>query len=198
MTSNLPALTADSLAADMQYAKALAASDLLPAAFRGKPANILVAVGYGRALGLEPMIALSGITVIDGKPSLSAQLQSALVRRAGHRLRVEHGTGECTAILVRTDDPNTEHRATWTLAKAQQAGLAGRGAWRTYPEAMLAARAITEVIRVAASDVMLGAAYTPEEFGQDDGAPPQPIAVEQMPATPYDHDDDQADTDGAP
>lgn len=48
MTSNLP----DVVQAEMQYAKALASSDLVPRAFRGQPANVLLAVSMGRALGL--------------------------------------------------------------------------------------------------------------------------------------------------
>lgn len=163
MTNNLP----DVISAEMQYAKALASSDLVPRAYRNQPANVLLAVSMGRALGLEPAISLTGIQVIDGQPSLSAQLQSALVRRAGHKLRIEQGDGEATAILIRRDDPAHEHRSTWTLERAKQAGLLSRGAWRTYPEAMLTARAITEVVRIAASDVLLGLAYTAEELGAD-------------------------------
>ena len=73
--TNLPAPT-HNLSNDMELAKALASSDLLPPHYRGKPANVLVGIGYGHALGLAPLVALNAITVIQGKPTLSAQLQS--------------------------------------------------------------------------------------------------------------------------
>lgn len=161
--NNLPAV----IGAEMDLARALAHSELIPKAYRQKPANVLLAINLGRALGLEPAIALTAVQVIDGQPSLSAQAQAALVRRAGHKLRVTGDDTEATAILIRSDDPGYEHKATWTMDRAKTAGLAGRGAWRTYPAAMLQARATTEVVRMAASDVLLGVAYTAEELGHD-------------------------------
>ena len=62
----------------MQYAKALSASGLIPQAFKGQPANVLVAIEYGHALGIAPIVALSEINVIQGTPSLSASLMAAL------------------------------------------------------------------------------------------------------------------------
>lgn len=175
MTSHLPA----NVEAEMALAKALSASSLVPRDYRGQPANVLLAVSMGNALGLEPAIALTGIRVIDGQPSLSAQLQAALVRKAGHKLRISIESGSVTATVIRKDDPDHEHSAVWTMDRARRAGLADRGAWRTYPEAMLMARAITEVVRMAASDVLLGLSYTEEELG----AEPTRVEAIQIDAT---------------
>lgn len=150
------------------YASALADSGLLPAAYRRNPANVLYAVEYGEMLGLPPMAAITGIHVIEGRPSASAGLISALVRRAGHRLRVEGDDQQATAEITRSDDPEFAFRAVWTLDRARQAGLAGKGVWRQYPAAMLKARAITEVARDACEEALCGMHYTPEELGADD------------------------------
>lgn len=161
--------TAD-LSTRMQYAKALAAASLLPAAYRNKPANILLAIEYGDALGLSPMAAIQGIHVIDGKPTASAAMIGALVRRAGHRLRVkvnDAGT-MAKATITRSDDPDFEFESLWTLDRAQAAGLVGKGSWKSYPAAMLKARAITEVARDACPEVLSGVQYTAEELGADD------------------------------
>jgi len=170
MTDNLPER--------MEYSKALAASDLLPKQYRNSPANVLVAVEYGRALGLEPMAAIQGIHVVEGKPTASAQLIGALVRNAGHRLRVVGDDTQATATIRRKDHPDFEFTATWTMQRAAKAGLAGKGSWAKYPAAMLKARAITEVARDACPEVLAGVSYTAEELGVD------PVAAPAAPAPP--------------
>lgn len=109
------------------------------------------------------------------------------MRRAGHKLRVtgsEDGRS-ATAVLIRRDDPDYEHKATWTMGRATAAGLAGKGAWRQYPQSMLMNRAITEAVRMAASDVLLGVVYDPEELGSE----PEPAEVIVGTAEPIHLDD---------
>ena len=153
-----------SMDARMEYSKALAASSLLPKQYQRQPANVLVALEYGAALGLSPMAAIQGVHVVEGKPTASAQLIGALVRNAGHRLRVTGNDKTATATIVRRDDPEFEFTATWTIDRAKAAGLTGKGVWKQYPAAMLKARAITEVARDACPDVLAGVAYTEEEL----------------------------------
>ena len=163
----------DNLPERMEYSKALAMSDLLPPKYRNHPANVLVAVEYGRALGLEPMAAIQGIHVVEGKPTASAQLMGALVRRAGHVLRVSGDDTQATATVRRKDDPEFEFTATWTLQRAAKAGLTGKAgsSWSKYPAAMLKARAISEVARDACPEVLAGM-YSTEEL--DDATPGSP------------------------
>lgn len=154
----------------MKYAQALASADLLPAAYRRKPANVLLAMEFGHALGLDTVTAIQQVHVIEGKPSASAQLIGGLVRRAGHRLRVTGDDKHAVAEVVRRDDPDFVFRAEWTIQRAQAAGLTGKGPWKQYPAAMLKARAITEVARDACPEALAGVAYTPEELGDDNTA----------------------------
>jgi hypothetical protein len=153
------------LQAAMQYAQALSQSNLLPAQYRGKPANVLWALEYGKTISLTPMAAMLGVHVIEGKPSASAGLISGLVRRAGHRLRVRGDAEHAVCEIVRSDDPDYTFRAEWTLARADAAGLLGKDVWRRYPAAMLKARAVTECARDACEEVLFGLHYTPEELG---------------------------------
>lgn len=157
------------------YAKQLAESGLLPKAFRGQPANVLYAVEYGDMLGLSPMAAITGIHVIEGKPSASAALMSALVRRAGHRLRITGNDEKSIVEIVRSDDPDFVFRSEWTMLRAKQAGLAGKQVWKNYPAAMLKARAVSECARDACEEVLCGLHYTPEELGVDVDEEGQPI-----------------------
>lgn len=156
----------------MDYAKALAVSNLLPTAYRKHPENVLVAMEFGAALGIPPIQAINSIHVIEGKPTASADLIASLVRRAGHKLRIETGRDgdgpTVTATLIRVDDPEFAFAVTWTMAKARAAGLLGKGVWKQYPDQMLRNRAVTEVCRQGAGDALYSVIYTPEELGHDD------------------------------
>ncbi|MFD0052984.1 hypothetical protein ACFVHR_04570 [Streptomyces sp. NPDC127168] len=177
----------------VRFAQLLADADLLPRQFVGRPANVLYAVEYGRTLGITPVAAITGIHVIEGKPSASSGLIGALVRKAGHKLRVRSdGKSTATAQIVRADDPDFTYECTWDLERAAQAGLCeikngkpwardrnGKPtAWEKYTAAMLKARAITEVARDACEDVLFGLHYTPEELGANVNQDGEPVEAE--------------------
>nr|DAX95572.1 MAG TPA: RecT protein [Caudoviricetes sp.] len=149
------------------YIARLAPSTILPTAYRGNAANAFVAAETGAALGLEPLQALASIAVINGRATLSSDLMAAVIRRAGHTLRiVENSPESVTATLIRADDKKFEFTVTWDREKATKAGLWGqRGPWSQYPTQMLRARAITEVARQGASEALMGMIYSPEDFG---------------------------------
>ena len=149
------------------YIARLAPSTILPTAYRGNAANAFVAAETGAALGLEPLQALASIAVINGRATLSSDLMAAVIRRAGHTLRiVENNPESVTATLIRADDKKFEFTVTWDKDKAVKAGLWGqRGPWSQYPTQMLRARAITEVARQGASEALMGMIYSPEDFG---------------------------------
>ena len=149
------------------YIARLAPSTILPTAYRGNAANAFVAAETGAALGLEPLQALASIAVINGRATLSSDLMAAVIRRAGHTLRiVENSPESVTATLIRADDKNFEFTVTWDKDKAVKAGLWGqKGPWSQYPTQMLRARAITEVARQGASEALMGVIYSPEDFG---------------------------------
>ena len=149
------------------YIARLAPSTILPTAYRGNAANAFVAAETGAALGLEPLQALASIAVINGRATLSSDLMAAVIRRAGHTLRiVENSPESVTATLIRADDKKFEFTVTWDKDKATKAGLWGqRGPWSQYPTQMLRARAITEVARQGASEALMGMIYSPEDFG---------------------------------
>lgn len=189
---------------DWNYAKALAtASDLLPRKFQGNPGNVLVAMEYARSLGLPLMQGITGVQVIDGVPSLSALTMQALVRRAGHKLRIAGDDEHAECAIVRADDPTFTYRVTYTLADAERAGLltlAPDGSirsrhksgaptqWELRPRSMLKARAISECVRESCADVLAGIGYVPGELDPSadyiDAEPAAEPAAERKPAAP--------------
>lgn len=165
MTDNLPAR----VDAQIALAKTMAHSNLLPRQYQQNPANLMWAIQYAEALGVHPMTAVTGIHVIEGKPTASAQLIGGLVRRGGHKLRVtfDKATQTATAQIIRQDDPDFTFESAWSMDRAKAAGLTGKKVWQQYPDAMLKARAITEVARDACPEALFGVIYTAEELGAD-------------------------------
>lgn len=156
------------------------AAMLLPPGLRdgnqGSPGKVMLVMETGAMLGIHPVAAIQGVNIIEGKPTISPGLMSAVVRRAGHKLRVttegnlRDETISATATLIRNDDPDYPFVVTWDLTRARHAGLypgKDRSAWSKYPEAMLKARAISEVCREGATDALMGVGYVPEEMGAE-------------------------------
>lgn len=166
----------------LRYAQALADSGLLPAQYRRQPANLLYAIEYAEMIGAHPLTAVTGIFVIDGKPSASAGLISALVRRAGHKLRVTGDAKSATAQIIRADDPDFTFEVTFTMDDAEAAKLAQKSTWKQYPAAMLKARAITQCARDACEDALSGLHYTAEELGAEVNEDGIPVSDEQVTA----------------
>jgi hypothetical protein len=133
------------------------------------------------------MAAITGIHIIEGKPTASSALMSALVRKAGHRLRITGNDERAVVEITRCDDPDYTFRVEWTIARAKQAGLTGKDVWKKYPAALLKARGITECARDACEEALMGMHYTPEELGaavDEDGIPVQVVSQRAEPAAP--------------
>lgn len=160
-------------------AQRIANTPFVPTAFRGKPESVFAAVLYGEELGLGPMQSLNSIHVIEGKPSMAPELMRALVFKAGHRIDVKVCMNDEVILYGRRADSGSEATVKWTMKDAQNAGLAGRGAWKTYPRAMLLARATSELCRMLFADVVAGLSYTPEEAASIAGSD-----WEEVPAEP--------------
>jgi len=159
-----------------ELASQVANTEFVPKAMRGNPAAIVAAIMYGDELGLGPMQSLAKIAVIDGKPTLSAEAQRALVLAAGHDMWITEATNTKVTVSGRREGGDQTSSVTWTLDDAKRANLAGRPAWRMYPRQMLAARATAELARLLFADVIGGLAATEElEDGDEiveDEAPP--------------------------
>ena len=192
MTDNLPepARTLSPAEVSWKVAQKIANTPFVPTAFRGKPESVYAAVLYGEELGLGPMQSLTQIHVIEGKPSLAPEGMRGLVLKAGHRIDVKTASNDKVVLYGRRADSGSEATVEWTMKDAQLAGLAGRGAWKTYPRAMLMARATSELCRMLFADIIAGLSYTPEEVMSISGqeyvmvAPETPKTALDAPETP--------------
>lgn len=169
MTSEIVKHTGSTLTDQIEWTRLVTDGDragsILPEAYRGKPANVLIAVGLGSSMGLSPAESLYRIAVIKGKPSAAAELIAANVRKAGHKLRVhiteDPPSASCT--IIRSDDPDEPVTITRDMTWAQRMGLAGEPNYKKQPATMLSYRAITACARLACSEALYGVQYTPDE-----------------------------------
>lgn len=163
------AVSRASLPERLQYAKALAQAGLLPRAYQQNPANVLIAMEKGEAIGIHHMTAMESVHVINGKATLSAELMRALIVRAGHQFDVTVITREKAVVeCARRERPDRVFTIEFTEEDAKEAGLlAGpnKDNWRKYRKQMLVARVTSFAARTHFSDVLAGMVYVPEELG---------------------------------
>jgi hypothetical protein len=183
----LPTLAPQNMTEAMEYSKILATSNMVPAGYKGKPQDILVAIGWGYEVGLQPMQALQNIAVINGKPSVYGDAALALVkadsRCAGVKEWIEGEGDDMTAhclVKRRYNEDMEETVATFSVMDAKQARLWGKqGPWQQYPKRMLAMRARGFAIRDAFPDAMKGM-ITAEE-AQDYPTAPRDVTPKANP-----------------
>ncbi len=142
----------------MQYCEVLAKSNLVPSSFKGKKEDIFVAIEFGTMIGLNPMQALTNISVINGRPSIWGDAALALVKASGKMEYIkEYFKDEETAVCEtkRKDEPVAVVRE-FSIKDAQNAGLLGKDTWKKYPKRMLQMRARAWALRDAYPDVLSG------------------------------------------
>jgi len=163
----------------MRQSEVLAQSTIIPSAYRRKGADIVAAGLAGRAYGWDVMTSMRQFHVIEGTASLRPESMLGLVRQAGHSVTVEVHPEGVIAHGTRADTGD-EHSASFTMADAEAAGLAGKKNWKQYQDAMLTWRAVAKLCRVLFPDVVLGAGYVPEELGAEVTATGEVIEIEPV------------------
>lgn len=171
-------------------AKLLVASGLLGRNVT-RPEQAFTIIATGRELGLTAMQSLRSIHIIEGKPTLSADLMAALCKSRPDvcvYFRLVESTPErATYETQRKGEPSLT-RMTWTIQQAKDAGVTGKDNWRKYPDAMLRARCIAALARAVYPDLAMGI-YDPDEVADipaAPAAPPQRYEVVPPPAAPVD------------
>jgi hypothetical protein len=153
--------TPTNMADAMRLAEMLANSTMVPATYKGKPGDVLVAVQMGAELGLSPLQALQNIASINGRPSVWGDAALALAQ--SHPLYVSHrewieGEGDETAGCCEvTRRGSLPHVARFTVRQAKKANLWSKaGPWQQYPERMLVLRARGFALRDKFADALRG------------------------------------------
>lgn len=129
-------------------------------------AQAVVKILAGSELGFGPFASMTGVHIIQNRPTLAANLIAAAVKRSGkYNYRViEHTDKVCSIDFY--EGAVKVGNSTYTWAEAQAAQLTSKDNWKKFPRNMLFARAISNGQKWYAPDAFNGATvYTPDELG---------------------------------
>ena len=151
----------------------------------------VVKVLAGRELGFQTIASMTGIHVIEGKPSVGAHLMAAMIKRSG---RYDYRVLRCdreACELEFYENRQAVGRTSMTMQEAVQTGLAvGRDGklksnWSRSGDDMLFARCISKGFRRHCPDLTAGVTvYDPDELDHDPPPAAGPIAVEVVAPQP--------------
>jgi hypothetical protein len=159
-------------------AQLLVRSGILPKTIDTPEKAVTIALN-GRDLGISATVAFNNIWILDGKPSLSAGLVTALANRAGLRfswlsdkadvLGPEYdANGQPTGrevvvdwkweveMMERWGNEVLKSRMQLLWSECQQSGWTNKDPWKKHPRAMARARLIVQCIRAHRPDVLMG------------------------------------------
>lgn len=176
---------AESAQAASHVAAELVRTSFVPESFRGKPHEATAAILAGMECGLSPMAALRSFDIIQGQAAPRAITLRAIVQSFGHDMVLEESTASRCKMRGRRNGAGEWQTVVWTIDRARQLGLTNKANWKNQPQAMLVARATSELARLVAADAILGIGYTVEEIsdGVGGGVEFATTVIDEPPAT---------------
>lgn len=174
-----------------KLAEMLAASDMVPKDFKGKPGNVLIALQLGREVGLQWLQAVQNIAVINGRPTVWGDALLAIAKASGTMEdfdeRFDAGKGiedEYAAVcLTKRKGEKREVVRRFSIKDAKRAGLWGKDSpWKTHPQRMLQMKARNFCLRDVYPDVLKGLTIreVAEEFVEVESTVREPIATARV------------------
>lgn len=133
-------------------------------------AQAVVKILAGREMGFGPIASMTGIYIVQGRPTLGADLLAKAVKRSGrydYRVLVLDET-QCQLRFFERDGDGWRELglSTFTLADARQAGTKNLD---KFPRNMLFARAMSNGVKWFCPDAIGLTVYDPSELAADDG-----------------------------
>ena len=146
----------------LKFSEIMAQADIIPTHYRGKPANVFIAVQSALRMNLDPMQIMQNTFVISGKLGMVTAFAISLANQSGLfdsgiRYRIE-GSGENLKVTAYTNlkKGGAEISYTITMREAIAEGWTKNAKYRTLPELMLRYRAATLLIRTHVPEVLNG------------------------------------------
>lgn len=150
----------------MEMSAMLSKSTIVPIMYQNRPENCFIALDMSSRMGISPMLLMQNLHIIQGKPSLSGQFISALVRSTPMFRDV---------TLTYVGNPKTDDWGAYVTARRTSNGDMIKGAmvtikvaksegwfqkagskWQTMPELMLGYRAYAWFARQHSPELLNG------------------------------------------
>ena len=143
-----------------QYSK----SDLVPDTYKGKPQNVIIALGMSQKTGFDVYTIMSNLNIVKGKASWSGSFCRTLIEATGLYKDLdlieigERGKDSWGyyAQAVKKSDGKIVKGAAVTLGMAKAEGWTKNTKWTTMPELMMQYRCLAFFARVYASSAING------------------------------------------
>lgn len=129
----------------------------------------IVKVLAGREMGIGPIAAMTGIYIVKGRVTLSANLMAAQIKRSGRYNYHVRRMDETGCEIEFFEGERSIGVSSFDDADAKAAGLLGGENWRKFPRNMYFARAISNGAKWYCPDVFSGPVYTPDELSATQG-----------------------------
>jgi|GEM_PF-2516459 len=136
-------------------------------------AQAFVKIIAGQEIGIPPFAAISGIHIVQGKPTIGAGLIASCIKGSGKYDYKVIKLDETACSLDFYQGKEKLGNSTFTIVDARKAQTKNID---KFPKNMLFARAISNGVKWFCPDVFSGPVYTPEEM--------QDISHEVIPNTP--------------
>lgn len=124
-------------------------------------AQAVVKIQAGQEIGIPPFAAMSGIHIIQGKPTIGAGLMASRVKGSGKYDYKVIQQDEKACSIDFYQGKEKIGNSTFTIDDAKKAGTKNLD---KFPRNMLFARAISNGIKWFCPDIFSSAVYTPEEM----------------------------------
>lgn len=137
----------------------------------------VVKIMAGAEIGIPPFASMSGIHIIQGKPTIGAGLMASTVKASG---KYDYKVIEQTEKNCSIDFYQGKEKIGNSSFSLDDARKAGTKNMDKYPKNMLFARALSNGVKWYCPDVFAGPVYTPEELDTvtEDV---KPVSVETQP-----------------
>ena len=175
MENKLTTVTQLPLTEVMSIGKAFAESGMF--ADTKSAAQAIVKIQAGQEIGIPPFAAMTGIHIIQGKPTIGAGLIASRVK----------GSGKYDYKVIQQDEKicsidfyqgvNKIGNSAFTIEEAKKAGTKNLD---KFPKNMLFARAISNGVKWFCPDVFSGPVYVPQEMGATVNEDEEVIEVETI------------------
>jgi hypothetical protein len=143
----------------MSIGKAFAESGMFPDI--KSAAQAIVKISAGQEIGIPPFAAMSGIHIIQGKPTIGAGIMASIVKGSGkYDYRVVESTEKVCSIDFYQGKEKIGN-STFTIDDAKKALTKNLD---KFPKNMLFARAMSNGVKWYTPDVFSGPVYVPEEM----------------------------------